>query len=338
MGPGASSRAYAAGGDAAERFVASVETDASIAADVRTLLRTTWQGADQQDGAEFLAQALSVISPKFRQMLEAYDADNHVRCIESARELQKDANPFLAANAAVMEIKALVALGRTVEAGEQIESWTAPERAKILEEHTYAEAEIAFLRGFCFVSDLNYKQGMEALAAFLEDHPNAPQRLTIAAQQMLLELATREPGEIGEVVDLMNNSHARLKQGDSGEVVQGRQQKILDLLDKLIKEAEDHEKKCNKCNKCNKGGGGGSGSSGGSQNRQPKSPMEQSQLPSGGSMEMDLREARRANPAESWGALPPAQRERILQALKESFPSRYRRLVEQYYEELAKKP
>ncbi len=37
-------------------------------------------------------------------------------------------------------------------------------------------------------------------------------------------------------------------------------------------------------------------------------------------------------------SMPPAERERILQALRDSFPSRYRKLVEQYYEELAKKP
>jgi hypothetical protein len=36
--------------------------------------------------------------------------------------------------------------------------------------------------------------------------------------------------------------------------------------------------------------------------------------------------------------MPPADRERILQALRESFPNRYRQLVEQYYEQLAKKP
>ena len=36
--------------------------------------------------------------------------------------------------------------------------------------------------------------------------------------------------------------------------------------------------------------------------------------------------------------LTPAERERILQALRERFPARYRQLVEQYYEQLAKKP
>jgi hypothetical protein len=36
--------------------------------------------------------------------------------------------------------------------------------------------------------------------------------------------------------------------------------------------------------------------------------------------------------------MPPAERERVLQALRGTFPTRYRQLVEQYYEELSKKP
>ncbi len=66
--------------------------------------------------------------------------------------------------------------------------------------------------------------------------------------------------------------------------------------------------------------------------------MNESKLPGGQASGESLRNARRASPAEVWGNLPPDAREKILQALRENFPSRYRKLVEQYYEELAKKP
>ena len=36
--------------------------------------------------------------------------------------------------------------------------------------------------------------------------------------------------------------------------------------------------------------------------------------------------------------MKPAERERVLQVLKDSFPDRYRRLVEQYYQQLAQEP
>jgi len=107
----------------------------------------------------------------------------------------------------------------------------------------------------------------------------------------------------------------------------------------MIEEAEAAEKKA--CDNPQQGGGGQqpqqkSGGKSGQPN--PSSPMEQSGLPGGNPSEGNLREMRRANPGEMWGEMPPGERERILQALRESFPSRYRKLVEQYYEELAKKP
>ena len=66
--------------------------------------------------------------------------------------------------------------------------------------------------------------------------------------------------------------------------------------------------------------------------------MQDSMLPGGQAQRGELGERRKANPAEVWGTMPPAQRKRVLQALKDNFPARYRQLVEQYYEELAKKP
>jgi len=98
----------------------------------------------------------------------------------------------------------------------------------------------------------------------------------------------------------------------------------------LIEEAEQNEKNSNSSS--SSGGSGGQGA------QTPSNPMQQSQLPGGRAGEGALRERRRANPGEMWGAMPPGERERILQALRDNFPSRYRRLVEQYYEELAKKP
>jgi acyl-CoA reductase-like NAD-dependent aldehyde dehydrogenase len=66
--------------------------------------------------------------------------------------------------------------------------------------------------------------------------------------------------------------------------------------------------------------------------------MKDSSLPGGEAGEDSLRASQRVKPGESWGAMAPAERERILQALRDNFPARYRQLVEQYYEQLAKKP
>ncbi len=113
----------------------------------------------------------------------------------------------------------------------------------------------------------------------------------------------------------------------SGDTVQQRQSRIVDILDSLIEEAQEQENAS-----CN----GGNSKSGGRPNS--STPMPDSRLPGSRAPEGSPREARRANPGEVWGAMPPAERERILQALRENFPSRYRQLVEQYYEQLAKEP
>ena len=317
----------------ADRFVAALSAAPALPAEAVELIRTRWAQCADCDPEEFLTQGLTLVSEEFRAGLDAYDADEYGDCARQMAELTADADPFVATGAAAYEIKSLVALDQTLEAGERIATLQGDGGAR-LTAHSYFSAEIEFLRGYCLLADLQYESAADALMHFLAQYPDAPQRLAIPARQILMELANREPGRIGEVVDLMQFSSRRLKNADGGEIVQTRQQKILDLLDTLIEEAEEQEK-----NACSAGAGGsGGGGQNQSQGQSPSDPMQDSMLPGGSFSEGELRAARRANPGEMWGSMPPAERERILQALRESFPTRYRQLVEQYYEELAKKP
>ena len=323
----------------ADRFIAGLDGNTSIPADARELIRSSWANCKDCNGNEFLTQGLAVVSPKFREGLDAYDAEEYADCAYIMRDLQADRNPFVATHAAVYEIKALVALERFVEAGERIQSvlyGTAEPGSATLDIpiYSYFEPEIAFLRGFCLLADLQYEAAQIALDEFVTTYPEASQRLVVAGKQMLMELLNRQPEQLGEVVDLMNYSGRRLHQSDSGETTRERQQRIIDILDQLIEEAEEQEK--NSSSSSSGGGSGGGRSQQGGPN--PSNPMQDSMLPGGQAQQGALREQRRANPGEMWGAMPPAQRERILQALHDNFPRRYRQLVEQYFEELAKKP
>lgn len=313
-----------------DRFLIGLDSTAAVPLDARQMLQTKWSQCDGCDPAEFLTQALAVMSPKFREGLDAYDADEYERCAKLMSGLRFDADPFVAVHAAVYEVKSLVALEQLVEAGQRIRQLAEGGGARVTS-YSYFAAELEFLDGFCLLADLQYDAAASSLLRFVAGYSDAPPRLLIAAKQMLLELDNREPGRMSEVADLMDYSGRRLKSADGGEVVQTRQQRILDLLDELIKEEEEKEK--NSCNNPGSGSGGKSNSG-----RSPASPMQESRLPGGNPQEESLRASRRANPGEMWGAMPPGERERILQALRESFPSRYRQLVEQYYEELAKKP
>ena len=311
-----------------DHFLRQIEQNATLPADARELIKRQWADCDDCDAEEFLTQALAVISPKFRDGLDAYDADQYTQSAAIMHELIADADPFVAVHAAVYEIKALVALERMLEAGARLADLSASPHK--VDTYSYFQPEVDFLRAYSMLADLRYEEAESALKRFLLDHADASARLTIAARQMLMELANREPEKLGDVVDLMDFSGKRLKSEDAGEPVRTRQQRILELLDKLIKDEEEKEKQSSSSSS------GGSGS--GTPNNSPSNPMQQSQLPGGAPEAGQLRAARRASPGEAWGAMPPAERERVLQALRGTFPTRYRQLVEQYYEELSKKP
>lgn len=315
-----------------DEFLKGLDNFKQLPAEGRALIQKTWAACEDCDGSEFLTHGLAVLSPPFRGALDLYESEQYEACALAMGALRGDANPFLAVNAAVHEIKALVAVERLLEVGSRIDDLLTdgPVSTGRVATHSYFAPEIAFLRGFALLADVQYEAAAAALREFLNTYEDASQRLVVAARQMLMELENRIPEEIGDVVDLMNYSGRRLKHADLGGVVSSRQARIIELLDKLIEDAEDDE---------NSGGGGGSSSGGSGQNSpSPSTPMQDSMLPGGSSRPGNLRAGRRANPGEMWGAMPPEERQRILQALRDSFPSRYRKLVEQYYEELAKKP
>lgn len=316
-----------------DRFIAGLDADPAIPADAVKLIRETWAKCQDCDGDEFLTQGLALLSPKFRDGLDAYDAGRNEQCADIMGALRQDPNVFVAVHAAAYEIKALVAVDRLLEAGERIEQLLGDklEGLSRVGRYSYLAPEIAFLHGYCLLADLQYVDAAHALAEFLRVYPDASQRLVVSAEQMLAELQNRQPGRIGEVADLMNYAGRRLTQRDSGPKVRERQQRIIDILDRLIEDAEELENSSSSSSSS----GGGSGQRGG---QQPQNPMQDSILPGGRPQEGPLQSGRRANPGEVWGSMPPAERERILQALRDNFPSRYRRLVEQYYEQLAKKP
>lgn len=311
-----------------DRFLAALASDADVSDDVRAFLQKSWSECEDCDAEEFLTQALATISVEFQGGLDAYDREDYVRCAGIMRGLSANPNPFLAMHAAAYEVKALVAAEQPIEALARIRELLA-DGGLSLAAHSYFAPEMSFLHGYCLLADLQYDEARTTLEAFLQTYPDASQRLTVAARQMLAELNNLQPGHIAEVADLMVYSARRLASGDSGDQVQTRQQKIIDILDKLIEEAEQQEQ-----NSQNSGNSGSQGSQG--QNN-PSQPMQRSTLPQGEGQMGQLRPGRVANPAEVWGNMPPAERERILQALRESFPQRYRALVEQYYEELGKR-
>ncbi len=315
--------------ESVKAFLEHVQKSDAFDDDARQFVTKAWQQRDpEDDGDSFIAESLAVLSTPFRKGLDAYDDEDYAQAYEIMAGLSSAEDPYLSANASVYAVKAMVEQDKLVEASELLETLLSDPEAVDL--YTSYSAEMAYLRGYLALQDLRYDDAGKLLREMLERFPDAGQRLRMTAKQMLAELNGREPEKIGDVADLMTFSGRRLSLLDTSDTVRTRQQRAIDLLDKLIEEAEKNEK--------GGGGGGGDGSSGSQGNGQtPSNPMNDSSLPGGGGG-THLRSNRRARPGEEWGSMPPAEREKILQSLRDSFPSRYRKLVEQYYEELAKKP
>ncbi|MFN0134801.1 MAG: hypothetical protein ACKVS9_01645 [Phycisphaerae bacterium] len=279
----------------------------------------------------FIPDALAVLFPDFRAAIEAYDSGNLADAGKRFDALRQSADPFVAASATYFHARALTEQSRFEEAAALLATALAD---AAIERRTPYGPHLWLLRGYCEARVLNFDESSKSLLTLRDRYADAPEAVQIGARQLLLELERRQKESLGEVAGLMDYVGDRLTAADAGTKTRERQDEIIKLLDKLIEEQEKQEQQ---------GGGGGSAKAGGNpgdgkqggQKGQPNRPRDESKVDEGQGDIGDLHAAPKAQPGEMWGQLPPAEREKILQSIRERFPSRYRQLVEQYYRSLA---
>jgi len=276
---------------------------------------------------QFIQSSLAVLSPKFKEALDLVDKDQSAKALDVFLDLAKSDDPYLSVGATSLAATTLIEQEQFDRARQLLEG--AIKAHTPLTRYTLSPDQFEFMLGYCQVHGLDYDDALSTLVDFLRRYPQAPDRLRVTATQIVTELSRRIPGKLGDVHDLMNVARRGLSHGQADDDVIKRQGEAVALLDKLIKEAEDQEK--------SNGGGGGEGGKSGSPNtpNQPSGGAKQSVLPGGQERETVLRQSK-ASPGETWGKMPPKQREEILQSIQKQFPSRYRDLLEQYYKQLAK--
>lgn len=285
-------------------------------------LETTYAG-ENADG--FVPDGLALLHDDFRAAVAAFDAEDYVGAARLLEPLTRHSDAYVSANALYFAARSLVERGLYEEAEALLGGALGPDAAP--QKLTPYAPHVWFLRGFAESADLRFDEATRSLKRVVEQFPDAPESVLGGARQLLLELERRDVGTLGEVSKLMGYAARRLEVSDAAERVRGRQDDAIALLDKLIKEAEEKEK-----SQCS----GGSAPGRKRATRTPRAPAQQSKLPTGaGGEEGNLHESPPVQPGEVWGKLPPTERERILQSLRDRFPSRYRELVEQYYRSLA---
>lgn len=313
-------------------FLADVESRDDLPAKPREFLKASVAKLDSAQRQSFLNDSLALLSDGFRLGLEAMERDEPAKAADLFEALTIDDNPYLAVAAANQAATTMVDIEQLDRCGQMLADVLAAHPD--IEQYTLDPENFVFMLGYCQLHNLDYDAASGTLNAFLKRYPDSPERLRITATQILTELERRVPGKLGDVRDLMNFARRRIKNGDTGEVVATRQAAAVELLSAMIQEAENQEKSKSNCKKC--GGGkckGGHGTPKGNTN--PGGGAKQSALPEGDSRVGELRRTT-ARPGEEWGRMPPREREQILQTLQRQFPSQYRELLEQYYQQLAK--
>lgn len=320
-----------------EAFVKHVGETASYPESARQFVASEWEKRRGKPEAEtFLVDALAVLYPDFKAALDLQNGNDASKATEALATLAESDDPYLAVNAAGLAAQAMVGEDRLLNADSLLRA--VAEKHGDWRERTTSAGEMLFLSGFSAVQMLRYEQATAELGEFLHNYPNAPERLRKSAEQMVKELNTREPDGLGDVHDLMDYARREMELGKSGDDVREKQKKAVDLLAKLVEQAEEQEKQQQQQqqqnSKSQKNGGG-------KNNNDPRGAKpgaqhaQKSTLPQGGG-DTNLGDNKRVRPGESWGKMPPKEREALLQALQKRFPSQYRDLVEQYYRELSK--
>lgn len=313
--------------DRGDAFVVHVNQAAEFDDKAKTFIRDQWaQRRKADDAADFLVEGLAVLFPKFNAALEQFEDGEFEPAAAGLTELAKAEDPYLAANSEAFAIKSLVEQGNIEAALARLNEIL--KRSDELEDYTASMPELHFLLGYGRLQTLEYGQAMAALAKFLRRYPNASERLRSTAMDMLHDLSQRKPKEIGDVADLMGYAGRHLLLGESGQPVQLRQAEAIAMLDTLIQQAEQREKQANQNSASQKQKS--------PQDPQAGNPADQSKAKGSPKNAVLLRPTVVASPSETWGQMRPEERKKVLQMLSVQFPTRYRQLVEQYYQSLAK--
>lgn len=144
--------------------------------------------------------------------------------------------------------------------------------------------------------------------------------------------APQQPLE--KIADLMTGAGNLLGTGVSDKRVTDQQAKAVGLLDQLIASTEKQERKAGKQQQRGRQQARAQAAKKGVGQGDPTAPAAESVLPSQAKGDSKPVLRTQAKPGEAWGSMPTADRDRILQAIKKHYPSRYRDLVEQYFRQM----
>jgi tetratricopeptide (TPR) repeat protein len=314
-----------------DEFVAAVQANKELPGDkVKQAVEIVAALRVDPDGkAVAITEGLRELYPEFRDALSLLGEENLDAAVTALGKFRDSSDPYLAAEASYYLARAYLLGERYEDALPLLEDAAGKWAGK-----TTRDGEAMFLRGVAYGQLLQRKEAMECLTRFLEQFPDAPERMRVGAFRQLEVLKLYEEGTLTDVQVRMDYSRRKLTLEDTGTTTRQQQDKIIEILAKLIKEAEERECNC-------KGGGKGSkpgekqgqGGEGGSQGQ-----GSQGGNSGGGSKGIDsdtVKRLHRGGPQSPWSHLRDRERDPVFNAIKEKYPARYQQLIEQYYKSFA---
>lgn len=310
-----------------DQFVASVEENQSVGeerkAEVVKLVRSMRD--DDYDRPLAITEGLCELYPEYSKALEMMGEEDLSPSIAALTKLAKSDDPFLAAEATFYLARAYMLDERYEEA--------LPLLRQVVGERSTQTVQVGnalYLEGVANSRLLNRQEAIAALERFIDENPNAPERMRVGAWRQLQQLKSLKEGTLSDVYDRMDYSRRHLKLAKTGEKTQQRQDEIVAMLNKLIKEAEDRESQSSqsqsKCKKCGKQGCQGECEGQGEGEGQNKGKGGSSKNADG-----VARKTYNNGPQSPWSKLRDRDRDPVYSAIKERFPARFEHIIEQYY-------
>jgi hypothetical protein len=208
-----------------------------------------------------------------------------------------------------------------------------------------------FHRAVCQHGLLHKEDASQTVDQMISDVIDIPDRYKTVGVLILLDMETWKSKDLGAVARLMDNSGRMLDLARGGPNTQKVQKEIIHRLDELIKELENKAKDQDdkdgddkegkpgdgKGGACpnQKPGGSGSGDQPGNlpgkkAGSKPTKPLEQP-APGGAEGKGLVDQIKLKKAIDSWGTLPPNERQQVLQDLTANLSPTDRAIIENYF-------
>lgn len=216
-------------------FLQVIDTDATVPGQRRHAARDALAKARADGTPDHQARPLSLAQayPEYQEGIEAAASGDETRAVERFTRLASGQQPYLAAQARLDLGRLLVSQERFEPALPLLERLTGPDQPYLAD-----GGESLFLLGAVEARQMKWTNALKHLQQFLDNHPQAPERLRSGAQQILAELKGYKPESLHEVRAHMDDARRRLQLADVGAGTRQAQETVVTLLAKLIEKAE----------------------------------------------------------------------------------------------------